>query len=63
MEEGEASALLEEAELPLGFAYGVQAGLEPLGLANLAFFAPKLERWQTPSPTLPVIWLGKLLWI
>lgn len=63
MEEGEASALLEEAKLPLGFVYGVQAGLELLGLANLAFFAPKLERWQTPSPTLPVIRLGKLLWI
>lgn len=63
MEEGEASALLEEAELPLGFVYGVQAGLEPLGLANSAFFAPNLERWQTPSPTLPVIRLGKLLWI
>lgn len=48
MEEGEASMVLEVAELPLAFLCGVQAGLQPLGLANLAFFAPKWGCWQTP---------------
>lgn len=48
MEEGETSMVLEEAELPLGFVCGVQAEFEPLGLANLALFAPKLGCWQTP---------------
>lgn len=60
MEKGEASTLLGEAELPLGFVCRVQAGLEPLRLANLGGFCPKIGML---ADTLPVIWLGKLLWI